>query len=880
MKRTVLYENHKKAGAKLVDFAGWEMPVQYPMGILEEHLMTRREAGLFDVSHMGRFEISGKDALPFLQHVLSNNAAALKELSAQYTMIPNEQGGAVDDAYLYKYYPGSFLLVVNASNTDKDYAHISSFFTKFPGVKVKNITEEMAMIALQGPFSRAILEKLLEQGNLPEPSRNELSVGKIAGAEVLIARTGYTGEPLGFELFIPADKAPAIWDRCVNEGAYPVGLGARDSLRLEAGLPLFGHELGKDPEGKEIPIFACPLAKFAVSFSPIKGDFVGRMALAEQFSEYSRIIKKDRNGSSVLPRIVKPLALRGAGVAREGSAVFKEGKQVGWVTSGTIIPYWLCDGVGLASKFCQDKDRRGIGLALLDNCLEEGDFLDVEVRGKLIPSVLVPYHLRSEAPPYARPALYPEAFKVSSGLPSEINREDIKKDAFNLIKKSLDNTVWRQKQCLNMIPSEQTQSPVTRLLQVMDPAFRYAEHKKVKAFDEAEVFYYQGTDFIDHVESLLVEQMKIFLGCPEVETRVISGQMANTAVFSAMVDYINRDDRRREPRRMRSVMNNHIIRGGHLSAQPMGALRDFISRDPITEKPAVVNFPVLADNPYKIDVKATEELVALHKPELIILGKSMIIHKEPVAELKGILTEVSPGSVLMYDMAHVLGLIGPYFQEPFKEGADIVTGSTHKTFFGTQRGVIGVNARRDKKEWALWEAVERRVFPGSVSNHHLGTLLGLLMAAYEMNYFKDDYQKQVVSNAKALAKALKAEGLSPAGDPALSYTETHQVVLEVGYGKGIDAARNLEENNIIVNFQASPREEGFTASGSLRMGVNELTRFGMKEKDMQDVASLIRRVVTGGEKVKEEVVRLKEKFLELKYCFKESEAEAELRKLL
>ena len=177
-------------------------------------------------------------------------------------------------------------------------------------------------------------------------------------------------------------------------------------------------------------------------------------------------------------------------------------------------------------------------------------------------------------------------------------------------------------------------------------------------------------------------------------------------------------------------MNNHIIKGGHLSAQPMGALRDFVMRDPKREKPAVVNFPVLADNPYKIDMKETRNLIIEHRPELIILGKSMIIHREPVAEIRAIIDELSLDCMLMYDMAHVLGLIGPYFQQPFKEGADIVTGSTHKTYYGTQRGIIAVNYTEDDLRYQFWEAIQRRSFPGSMSNHHLGTMVGLLLAAY------------------------------------------------------------------------------------------------------------------------------------------------------
>jgi aminomethyltransferase len=384
---------------------------------------------------------------------------------------------------------------------------------------------------------------------------------------------------------------------------------------------------------------------------------------------------------------------------------------------------------------------------------------------------------------------------------------------------------------------------MARVLSVMDPAFRYAEHKKSKAFYDAEIFYYQGTEFIGEVERMLEEEMQKFLGCENVELRLISGQMANTAVFSAMIDYINRADRKVEPRRIRQVMNNHIGKGGHLSSQPMGALRDYVARDPRTERPAVVNFPVLADNRHKIDVPATLELIDEYRPELIIFGKSMVLHKEPVAEIREFLDAQAINAVVMYDMAHVLGLIGPHFQEPFVEGADIVTGSTHKTFFGTQRGVVGSRFQEDEERYELWEALQRRAFPGAVSNHHLGTLVGLLMATYEMNHFKDQYQAKVIANAKAFARALRDSGLEVAGDPAIDFTETHQVVVDVGYSHGPEIASRLEANNIICNYQANTDEEGFTAAGALRMGVSEMTRFGMEEDDFRELAALIHDVV-------------------------------------
>jgi aminomethyltransferase len=355
--------------------------------------------------------------------------------------------------------------------------------------------------------------------------------------------------------------------------------------------------------------------------------------------------------------------------------------------------------------------------------------------------------------------------------------------------------------------------------------------------------------------------------------------MANMAVFSAMVDYLNRADRKSEQRRIRKVMNNHIIKGGHLSAQPMGALRDFVMRDPKWEKPAVVNFPVLEDNPYKIDVEAARELIVEHRPELIILGKSMIIHKEPVKELRAIIDELALDCMLMYDMAHVLGLVGPHFQQPFKEGADIVTGSTHKTFYGTQRGIAAVDYTEDDLRYEFWEALQRRAFPGSTSNHHLGTLVGLLLAAYEMNTFKDDYQKAVIANAKAFAGALKDCGLDIAGDPQISFTETHQVIINVGYARAPEIARRLEGNHIILNFQAAPDEESFSAAGSLRTGVQEMTRFGMQAADFAELAQLMADVILKNKNVKKDVMDLRQRFVDMQYCFSGDGFDEMLQKL-
>jgi len=298
------------------------------------------------------------------------------------------------------------------------------------------------------------------------------------------------------------------------------------------------------------------------------------------------------------------------------------------------------------------------------------------------------------------------------------------------------------------------------------------------------------------------------------------------------------------------------------------------------ERRAVIEFPVLEEDPYQIDLERTKDLLELHKPELIVLGKSMMIYREPLKELAQMISGMHPRPIILYDMAHVLGLVGPDFQEPFKEGADIVTSSTHKTFFGSQRGIVASNMSEGTEYEDHWEAILLRVFPGGVSNHHLGTLLGLLMAAYEMNAFKPEYQKQVLSNARSFARALKDRGLAVEGDPSLGFTETHQVIVRVGYGKGPIMADRLEENNIILNYQGAPDDEGFTAASCLRMGVQEMTRFGMKEEDFNELADDISQVILHDRSLAGEVSQFRTRFTEMKYCLPTDEAAPLIQKLL
>lgn len=432
------------------------------------------------------------------------------------------------------------------------------------------------------------------------------------------------------------------------------------------------------------------------------------------------------------------------------------------------------------------------------------------------------------------------------------------------------NNRWRQQECFNLIPSENTPSLLVKLAEIADPCGRYAEHRTMKG---QEVYFYQGTDFIRDVELEARKELKAYFGCQDIELRPISGQMANEVVFKGLVKFVNRKRQKGEPfRRLRLVMNNDLNKGGHLSSQPMGALFNLVEEDPTTGKENVVNIPVREDNPYKADLDRLAAVLQDYRPELVVFGKSMFIYPEPVRFVYELVKDWPDRPLLMYDMAHVLGLYGA-FQAPFEEGADIVTGSTHKTFFGSQRGLIASNIAQDSPWPQLWTDIQTRAFPGSTSNHHLGTLLGLLLATYEMNEFKEAYQTQVRKNAKALARFLKETGIPVEGDEADGFTETHQVLIRVKqFGNGQELARRLEDNNIITNYQALPDDTTFLESSGLRLGVQEMTRFGMKEKDFEILAGLIAEVIRKNKPVRDEVKRYRQNFLEMQYCLPEKEA--------
>lgn len=313
LRETPLASAHRKLSAKMVDFAGWNMPVQYK-SIISEHMATRQKVGIFDVSHMGEFLVTGPGAHDFVQYVIANDVNRLTEPDrALYSQLCYEDGGTVDDLIVYRR-KNDFLLVVNASNIDKDWAWLNSHTSKFD-VKLTNISDETGLLALQGPQAVPLLSEIVGDwvAKLPSFGYGEATID---GTTFSFGRTGYTGED-GFEIFVPAAKVEWLWDLLLSRGEKfgiePCGLGARDTLRLEAGLPLYGHELERDISPIE--------SGLGWSVKPDKGNFIGRDVLASQ-----------KGGA--LTRQIVCLKSEGKAAPRQGYAVFHGDKEVGKVTSG------------------------------------------------------------------------------------------------------------------------------------------------------------------------------------------------------------------------------------------------------------------------------------------------------------------------------------------------------------------------------------------------------------------------------------------------------------------------------------------------------------------------------------------------------------------
>lgn len=329
MKATPLNQIHRQSGARMVDFGGWDMPVQYA-GVIAEHLAVRSAAGLFDVSHMGEIEVSGPQAFDFLQYAMTNDVSTLEDGQVQYTAMCYESGGVVDDLTLYRFAADRYLLCVNASNSDKDFAWLQDVQknSDFKDLSLVNRSPEYAQLALQGPVAADILSKLTTV-NLKDIEFYHFAEGDVAGINTIISRTGYTGED-GFELYCPAADGVKLWQELMDAGQpyglQPIGLGARDTLRLEKAYALYGHEITADIMPLE--------ARLAWITKLKKGNFVGRDAM---------IKAKDAN----LLRKQVALTLTASGVPREGYPVFCDDEEVGFVTSGTMSPT-LKKGIALA----------------------------------------------------------------------------------------------------------------------------------------------------------------------------------------------------------------------------------------------------------------------------------------------------------------------------------------------------------------------------------------------------------------------------------------------------------------------------------------------------------------------------------------------------
>ena len=359
LKRTPLFHEHVAAGARMVPFGGWEMPVQYT-GIIEEHRTTRSAAGLFDVSHMGEFEVDGPGALAALQHLTTNDVAALQVGQIQYSVLCYDSGTIVDDLTVYRLGEDRYMITVNAGNIDKDWVHVTKSTEHIKDARWRNASEGTGLIAVQGPKAEAIVGRLADR-DVTTIGYYHFTRGTVADVPTLISRTGYTGED-GFELYAPADGTAQLWKALVAagraEGAMPVGLGARDTLRLEMKYALYGNDIDETTNALE--------AGLGWVVKPAKGDFIGRAALEK--------IRAD----GVRRRLVG-IEMVDKAVARHGYPIKHDGREVGIVTSGSYGPS--------VDKY--------IGIAYVETALAPvGTALEVEIRGqgKATRVVRTPFH--------------------------------------------------------------------------------------------------------------------------------------------------------------------------------------------------------------------------------------------------------------------------------------------------------------------------------------------------------------------------------------------------------------------------------------------------------------------------------------------------------
>jgi glycine hydroxymethyltransferase len=412
---------------------------------------------------------------------------------------------------------------------------------------------------------------------------------------------------------------------------------------------------------------------------------------------------------------------------------------------------------------------------------------------------------------------------------------------------------WRGRETINLIASENAQSPAVRRLQDSDFMARYAEgHPN---HDGQVLRYYQGTRYIDQIETMARDELLTLTRCRQADVRPISGNAANTAIA---LGYLRGGD---------TIIVNSTPAGGHISHNSIGVFGRRIqnrgaSLNLDNEKHIPLHFFPLAEDGYHLDVQKSIDLIEQVTPRLIVLGKSLFLFPEPLPELAAVCkTKDIP---ILFDAAHVFGLIaGGQFQDPWRQGATWVTASTHKTFPGPQRGVI-VSDLDAEDEARYWPAADRGVFPGSSSNHHLHTLPAFLAAIREMQQHAAPYAAQIVANAQALGRALDAEGI-PVEARDFGYTQSHQIAVNVAdHGGGVEVAQRLEASDIIVNYNLLPHDKDARNPSGLRIGVQEMTRYGMREQEMHRLAELIAACIKGTA-VQPEVNALRAEFAELQY---------------
>ncbi len=413
---------------------------------------------------------------------------------------------------------------------------------------------------------------------------------------------------------------------------------------------------------------------------------------------------------------------------------------------------------------------------------------------------------------------------------------------------------WRQTQTINLIASENTPSAAVRSVQNSDFMGRYAEGHPNEPGKVNR--YYQGTRYIDQIETIAQNEILELFNARQTDVRPISGNAANTAIVLGVL------------RGGDTVIANSTDAGGHISHGPVGVLGRRIQNRGQSLKlgsahSVNLHYLPLTEDMYHVDARKTIQLIDQLHPQLVVMGKSLFLFPEPVSEVAAFCkTKDIP---LLYDGAHVLGLIaGGQFQDPLHEGATWLTGSTHKTFPGPQRGIILANLADPDAIKKYWQAADRGVFPGSSSNHHLHTLPALVVAAREMKAFGRDYAAQIVRNAQALGKSLDELG-TPVEARDFGYTRSHMIAVNVAqWGGGVEVAKRLEDNDIIVNYNMLPGDSDPRNPSGLRIGVPEMTRFGMDERAMGELAQLMHDAIRG-QQVKSQVNALRARYTEMKY---------------